>query len=1167
MGFAVINAQIQTSVPSLTGFIQTNSTPCPTQSYILSGTNISADVVVTAPTGFEISIDQIAWVAPPASITIGQNGPTTIPTTTIFVRLNTPTLGTYTGVISHSATDAASVYVSVDGVRAAKSPTLTALLSDINPSTTGQLITLTAHVTSPLPGTPSGTVTFMDGVSELGTVSLNISATASMSTSTLPLGLHNLTAVYNGNSTFDVSTSSIVGQYVKGTSTTIVISNNNPSNQGTSVTFTATVSSTTSGTPTGSVTFYDGVNPISAPVALSASSASFATSSLIPGSHSITASYGGDATFLGSTSPPLSQMVKATTTTTLQSNHNPSVTGQPATFTATITSLTAGTITGSVTFYDGGVPLGPSVTVSGGQAQFSPTAFASSASPRSITATFSGDANYATSTSTILSQVINKSATTTGVIADVNPAGVGQAVTFTATVLSSSPGSGTPTGTVTFSIDGNPSSPMILSGGVASLTTSSLTLGTHSITGNYNGDADFNVSSSSAYADTISAIITATTGPHGSILPSGSVLTHYGRDQSFTMSPSIGYQIDSLYIDGVGQTGSLSYTFPAVVANHTIHATFIVKLDTVVVSAGANGSAVPSGNVSVQNGDSLMVVFNPNLHYHVADVLLDGGSVGASTSYTLHNVLTNHTLSVSFAIDTYTITASTGSNGTISSPGVSVVNYGADQSYTMIPDPHYAVDSVVVDGFSVGAVTGYTFNTVATNHTIQAFFKLMPAYSARYRTFIYDSMIVKKAIPKKPVTEYWEFSIINTTPGDLSEINVSFKNDVKEILSVSGSFTASGLKKDWKFSGGVLSHNQTLIIKGRSTKAKVQAINKLFLGPVTRTPSAKNIAPDIDLHELPMPNIASVRDLAFLRAGFATNPWIVGVAMTNPDSAKVYGWVSLKKSGDMYKSLYDKGQHVLIGKGFDLIGTKAFTKAQTSLVPTKQNNKTFADLLTFKFNILISDSGITPPGFGDLKLVQPGNPWNGMLLRDIATEGDRMMTYHDRYTSTPSLYFSLDSLLCGLNAAFSGPIDTTSWSVAMHLTGLSQLQDIGYLSPSSMTPVVHHDQNIPDPVVTLPSKINLEQNYPNPFNPTTTIQFELPFSAVVTLTVYNMLGQEVASLLNHKTLEEGIQEAIFDASTLASGMYIYRLTVEQLDENGITSPERLISSKKMLFVK
>jgi len=75
----------------------------------------------------------------------------------------------------------------------------------------------------------------------------------------------------------------------------------------------------------------------------------------------------------------------------------------------------------------------------------------------------------------------------------------------------------------------------------------------------------------------------------------------------------------------------------------------------------------------------------------------------------------------------------------------------------------------------------------------------------------------------------------------------------------------------------------------------------------------------------------------------------------------------------------------------------------------------------------------------------------------------------------------------------------------------------------------------------IPGRFALEQNYPNPFNPTTSIRFELPATRDVTLTVYNVLGQQVTTLLDGVQLTRGTHRATFDARDLASGLYVYRL--------------------------
>src|SRR5207244_4328568 len=176
------------------------------------------------------------------------------------------------------------------------------------------------------------------------------------------------------------------------------------------------------------------------------------------------------------------------------SSVNPSVFGQSVMFTATVSAVApgAGTPTGTVQFRDGAANLGSPVTLTGGSASFSTSAL--SVGGHSITAVYSGDTNFNTSTSAVLTQTVNKANTTTAVTSSVNPSVFGQSVTFTATVAAVSPGAGTPTGTVQFTIDGvNFGAPVTLVGGSAtSGSTSTLTVGTHTVTGIYSGDASFN---------------------------------------------------------------------------------------------------------------------------------------------------------------------------------------------------------------------------------------------------------------------------------------------------------------------------------------------------------------------------------------------------------------------------------------------------------------------------------------------------------------------------------------------------------------------------------------------------------------------------------------------------------------------------------------------------
>jgi hypothetical protein len=194
--------------------------------------------------------------------------------------------------------------------------------------------------------------------------------------------------------------------YIAPGTTTTLVSSLNPSTYGQAVTFTATVTSGVGAPPDGeAVTFMNGTTVLGTET-LNGGLASFTTSALPAGVNSITAVYGGDANFGGSTSNVVKQvMKKATTSTMLSSSPNPSTYGQAVIFTAVVTSsLGAPPDGGTVTFKKGTTVLGTG-TLSGGSASFTTSALP--AGTNYIKAVYSGGSNFGGSTSKAVRQVVN----------------------------------------------------------------------------------------------------------------------------------------------------------------------------------------------------------------------------------------------------------------------------------------------------------------------------------------------------------------------------------------------------------------------------------------------------------------------------------------------------------------------------------------------------------------------------------------------------------------------------------------------------------------------------------------------------------------------------------------------------------------------------------------
>ena len=219
--------------------------------------------------------------------------------------------------------------------------------------------------------------------------------------------------------------------------TTTLASSLNPSTYGQSVMLTATVSAS-GGTPTGQVTFYDGAIPIATSALDPSGTATASIDTLMVGSHSITAAYGGDSAFAKSTSSAVSQVVgQANTTTSLSSSLNPAPVGTAITITASVAPQYGGQPTGTVTFREGATVL---QTVALGPTGAAITLNAPAAGLHELTATYDGDSNFLSSASTTLNQIVGDAAdvAVTVTSAPASPA-IGSNVTFTVDLHNNGP--------------------------------------------------------------------------------------------------------------------------------------------------------------------------------------------------------------------------------------------------------------------------------------------------------------------------------------------------------------------------------------------------------------------------------------------------------------------------------------------------------------------------------------------------------------------------------------------------------------------------------------------------------------------------------------------------------------------------------------------------------
>ncbi len=309
-------------------------------------------------------------------------------------------------------------------------------------------------------------------------------------------------------------------------------------------------------------------------------------------------------------------------------------------------------------------------------------------------------------------------------------------------------------------------------------------------------------------------------------------------------------------------------------------------------------------------------------------------------------------------------------------------------------------------------------------------------------------------------------------------------------------------------------------------------------------------------HTVSMPNEGNVRDTVFKHGVFANGLYL---GYPRLDSPRLYAWEIFTGSLYIRYALPQNGTPRPLS---EIYGRTLYGALHNPSVH-RYNNLLSGELLTLKLNIAASDVGITEPNLGELIFKDPSNssnPLNNKSLRQIAAFTDSTMTYWRLFTKGLD-YAALASWLGKINLAFNAPLDTVSLS-PLKLTKVLPAFSVPFLAANpAPPPVIPSFQPIADVVDQEPQSFELFQNYPNPFNPMTTIEFTTAEEVYVSLKVFNVLGQEIKTLIDHQLADPGRQVVDFNGSALPSGVYFYRLSQE--DMNGFVTTQ----TKKMMLLK
>ncbi len=255
-------------------------------------------------------------------------------------------------------------------------------------------------------------------------------------------------------------------------------------------------------------------------------------------------------------------------------------------------------------------------------------------------------------------------------------------------------------------------------------------------------------------------IVTGTAGAHGTISPSGPQVVDATYGITFDITPDEGYHVADVTDNGLSVGAVSSYEIGIVEEDHIVEATFAVTTYSVTPCAAPHVVFTPSETQTVPHGGSCSFSVDAETGYAIADVCVNGVSIGAVDAWTFDAVTSDQTI-CAVAVEVHRITATAGYQGAIAPAGVSSFPAGSDATFVITPDVGYEIDDVRIDGVSIGAVDSYTFSDIHADHTIDVSFRI--------RTFTVDIAAGAggAVIPAgSRVIEYGDSLVIAITPDE-----------------------------------------------------------------------------------------------------------------------------------------------------------------------------------------------------------------------------------------------------------------------------------------------------------------------------------------------------------------------------------------------------------------